>query len=207
VIVTSHDGADANDDVVADLELIDTQHLGASDWTYLQRLRELVATGADETTARTVLAEIAGGPRNGMVAAIESEVKGLYGLDPSDRYHYVPKQRFAALPHSRLRELVIARIDAIRPGRCAVPEAVYRVEVHTIECDGEAIHVREIARKDWDYLVFESTTGPPAYFAEIDDGTRAMSSVIKRLDAEDSQRLRDGDVDQVELDRMIDRYR
>lgn len=211
--MTSHDEPrrdpqdDSESDVVAEFELVDTQYLQASDWQHLRRLREVIATGADESTARAVLAEIGGGPRNGMVTAIETEVKGLYGLDPSSRYRYVPKDRFGTLAHSRLREMVIARIDALQPGRCSVPEAVYRVDIHTIEFEGHLVRVREIARKNWDYVVFEATEGPTAHFAEIDHGTHAVTSVVRRLDAEDSQRLSEGDVDRDELDRMIDRYR
>ena len=148
--MTSHDEPrrdpqdDSGGDVVAEFELVDTQYLQPSDWQHLRRLREVIATGADESTARAVLAEIGGGPRNGMVTAIETEVKGLYGLDPSSRYRYVPKDRFGTLAHSRLRELVIARIDALQPGRCSVPEAVYRVDIHTIEFEGHLVRVREI---------------------------------------------------------------
>lgn len=192
-------------DVIPDLQPCDTQYFEDSDWRHLRRMRALVAAGADRDHAAAVLTEISSGARNGMVVAIETDVRGLYGLDASSHYRYAPKDKFVQLDEAGLRELVLARIDALRPGPCDVPEAVYRVDIHTIDFEGELVAVREIARKDWDYLLFVTTEGPPAHFVEIDYGSQAIYSVIKQLSEEDSQLLSKGAI--TDLDRLIDRYR
>lgn len=196
-----------HDDAVPDLESVDTQLFQDSDWQHLRRMRDLVSTGADAALVAEALADIGRGGRNGLVVAIESDVSGVFGLEPSSRCRYVPKDRFARLDQARLRELVIARIDALRPGVCDVPESVYRADVHTIELDGERFPVREIAKKDWDYSLYVTTSGPQTHFAEIDHGSHAIYSVVKRITAEDSRLLSGGELTSAGIDRLVDRYR
>lgn len=196
-----------NGDAVPELEPVDTQHLELSDWEHLRRLRDLVANRADHDRAVAVIDEIGRGPRNGMVVAIEADVKGLYGITPSSQYRYVPKDEFAELDADRLRELVLARIDALRPGRCEVPESVFRVDIFAIEFEGEPIRVREIARAEWDYILFVAADDPSTHFVEIVHGSHAMYTVVKRLDPDDSHRLTTGAIEGPDLDRLVDRYR
>ena len=189
------------------LETVDTRYFEESDWQHLRRLRDLLTDGGDTAAAADLLDEIGRGGRNGMVAAIESDVRGLYGLDPSTSYRYVPKDGFAELGPDGLRASVLARIDALRPGVCQVPESVYRVDIHTIECDGERIAVREIGRKDWDYFLYVTTSGPIAHYVEIDYGSHAIYSVVKRLTPDDSALLSVGALAPADIDRLVDRYR
>lgn len=184
-----------------------TRYFEESDWDHVRRLRDVVAGDADRATAAALLEEIGRGGRNGIVVAIEMDVRGLYGLDTSTRHRYVPKDEFAELGPDALRALVLARIDAIRRGTADVPESVYRVDIDTIELDGEPIAVREIARKDWDYVVYVGATGPLAHYVEIDHGSHAVYSVVKRLSPEDSHLLSTGTVAGADLDRLVDGYR
>jgi hypothetical protein len=195
------------DDVVPALEVCDTRYLAESDWGHLRRLRNVVAGGADAAHASEVLEEIGRSGRNGMVVAIEVDVRGLYALETSNLCRSVPKEQFAGLDTAGLRALVLARIDALRPGVCDVPEAVYRVETHTIEFDGEPIAVREIARRDWDYLLYVAASDPSSHFVDICYGSHAVYSVVKRLSTEDSALLAGGALADGDLDRLVDRYR
>lgn len=197
----------SNDDVVPERELCDTRHLQESDWQHLGRLRALVAADADVAQVIVMLDDIGRGARNGVVVAIEAEVRGLYGIEPSTRHRYVPKERFAGLDAPQLRHLVLARVDALRPGTCHVPEAVYCVHVHAVEFEGEVVAVREIAGKDWDYSLFETTADPLGHFVEIEYGSHATYSVVKRIASEDSELLAGGALDVDEIDRLVDRYR
>lgn len=194
-------------DAVPDLEPVDTQYLTTADWEHLRRLRELVATQADHGRVIATLDEIGRGRRNGMVVAIETDVRGLHGLPPSSQYRYVPKAAFAGLDADHLRALVLARIDALRPGRCDVPESVFRVDIHTIEFEGEPIRVREVARGDWDYILYVAADDPSTHFVEIVHGSHAMYTVVKRLDPDDSHRLTTEVLAAPELGRLVDRYR
>lgn len=197
----------SGDRVVPELEPCDTRHLQDADWLHLRRLRALVADDTDAAQVAAVLDDIGRGPRNGLVVAIEAEVRGLYGIEPSNRHRYVPKDRFVGLDVSQLRQLVLARVDALRPGPCVVPEAVFRVQVHAVEFEGELVAVREITGKDWDYSLFETTSGPPGHVVEIEYGSHATYSVVKRLAPEDSALLADGTLDAADIDRLVDRYR
>lgn len=75
--------------------------------------------------------------------------------------------------------------------------------VQPLEVAGAVVQVREIARKDYDYLVFAAVDDPDALYVMLLLGSIALYTAVRRASPADVAALRAG----ADLDRWVDGLR
>lgn len=179
--------------------------LTGRDWLFLKRCRDLLATDRTVEQFEALLAEEPFGPWNGLVMDIRLDVQGVFGLYKSDYMALQLRPGLISLQQRELRDLLVKRIDAIKPGKFVFPPALHACVRTAIEIGGSRIAVRQVFEKDWDYTIFVSVDQPSTYYVEILCGSIALHTKVAQLDAADGAALCTSSPKQT--DRIIDRYR
>jgi len=179
--------------------------LSARDWRFLRRCRDLLASDLGAGPVEALLAEEPSGPWNGLVMDIRLDLQGVFGLYKSDYITLRLRPGLTSMKQRDLLDLLVKRIDAIKPGTFVLPPALCACVRTALDIGGRQIAVRQVFNKDWDYSIFVSLDQPAAYYVEILCGSIALHTKVAQLDAADGAAL--GASTPKETDRIIDRYR
>lgn len=183
-----------------------SEHFSTGDWNFVRRLSAQLTDDPNPDSVAEALAEFEPGPRNGLVAAVETEIRAVFGLYRSEWTEWRVRPEFEGLARGRLAELLVERLDSIVPGRpFTMPPPLFDSHLIALEVAGVRTPARELRRRDWDYIVAESTEPPGTYFVEFLRGSIGLYTEVKTLSPTDGAMVHD--LSDSEVDRLVDNYR
>ena len=183
-----------------------SQHFSARDWEFVRRLRAQLTDDPDPERVAAALAEFAAGPRNGLVASLETEIRASFGLSRSEWTEWRLRPEYEGLAPGRLADLLVERLDAITPeGPFTMPPPLFESHLIAVEVAGVRTPARELKRREWDYIVAESTEPPGTFFVEFLRGSVGLYTEVKIMSPSDGAMVQH--LSETELDRLVDSYR
>jgi hypothetical protein len=182
-----------------------SDHLSARDWEFVHRLRSHLADDPDPDSVATVLAEFESGPRDGLVVTLDTEIRASFGLYRSEWTEWRLRPEHEGLTPDRLVVLLVERLDAVASGRPFPMPPLFESHVTALDVAGVRTPVRELRRRDWDYIVAESTETPGTFFVEFLRGSAGLYTEVKTMAPSDGAMARD--LSETDLDRLVNSYR
>ena len=183
-----------------------SEHFSARDWEFVHRMRTQLADDPNPDHVAEALAEYESGPRNGLVVSLDTEIRASFGLCRSEWTEWRLRPEHEGLTPARVAELLVERLDSIVPGRpFTMPPPLFDSHLIALEVAGVRTPARELRRRDWDYIVAESTEPPGTFFIEFLRGSVGLYTEVKTMSSNDAATIHA--LSETELDRLVDAYR
>ena len=124
--------------------------------------------------------------KSGIYSGIESDIAGFYELEQTTTRSWVLCSKFRNLKRTRVKELLINRINSVNEGTIELPERLFEVKTIRIEIEGRLIDVEEVCRQAWDYILYKSVYYADEYYVDIvfEQSAASWSRDFKLTDAE-----------------------
>ncbi len=132
----------------------------------LQDLKYLV-TNDDVFSIKENLASHKKKQKSGIYSGIEFDVSGFYELEQTNIRSWVLCPKFQGLSRSRIKELLLNRINSINEGTIELPERLFEVKINRIDIDGRLVDVNEVCQQEWDYILYKSPYYKEEYYVNI----------------------------------------
>ncbi len=105
--------------------------------------------------------------KSGIYISIESDIRAFFDLSQTLTTSWVIKDKFLNLSKLDIQELLINRIESVKPGIIHLPENIFIIKTIRIEYEQRLIDVVEIKRKHWEYILYKASNYSNEYFASI----------------------------------------
>ncbi|WP_157975950.1 hypothetical protein [Lewinella sp. IMCC34191] len=150
----------------------------------LHRFVEALREGSDRQVISSLVDQKRKMPRSGTYDSLVTDVRAFFELDQREDRSWVVTKRFSGQTRAAIKELLIERILSAL-GSASVPDRLFEPKTWRVKFDDRLIDVEEVARRDWDYIIYKSINYSDAYYADVVYGGIASYSKVLKLDAEE----------------------
>lgn len=171
----------------------------------LQEFAESIKVGKGIEAITTLLKRTEKKSKSGIYNDIETDIKGFFELDQRDDSSWILRPKFKEQERDQIKEFLIRRILSVKKGTTELPEQIFELKTFRIKFDNRFIDVEEIARRHWEFIIYNSINYSDEYYADIVfDGIAAFNRYLK-LDKEEIEIVKHGD--EREITEMINAKR
>ena len=150
----------------------------------LQRIVEVLREDSDRQVIRSLVDQRKHHSRSGTYESLVTDVRAFFELDQREDRSWVVTKMYSGRTRAAIRALLIERILAALAST-SVPDRLFEPKTLRVKYDDRLIDVEEVARRNWDYIIYRSINYSDAYYADVMyDGVFSYSKLLK-LDAEE----------------------
>jgi hypothetical protein len=192
--------------IMTDYSKVNTEHFSQLDFEYFKNIKDLFLNKIDIETIKVLIAKYENVSKNGITGSIEFDILGFFELNNNEKMIQVVKPKYTDKNRTQICDLIKERINAVVKGEFNLPETVYENKIIGINYNDKIIRVNEVQRKDWYYILYETTHEKVnRHYVEFVYGTIAIYSQIKEISYEDSLLIANMNIDEIE--NVILKYR
>lgn len=182
-----------------------------SDLEYLLLLKKHFGVPDSRNILKSLIKEFQYKPVNGVIRSFEFDIMGYYewfsDITGSNTQTLVLNDNFKNIGNGKLQAIIQNRINSLLKNEIVFSDNIYSIKTIKLEFENRLIDVEEIAIRDFDYILFQSTNNDSetTYYANVYYDGIAAYSITYKLSKDDAHLIINSSPEAI--DSIISKYR